>query len=366
MENDTGTIWSYHLSRLGILVLLLILIVVIGYFQIFFPLVVVTFLFAGWIPRLGHLLSEWTISTEQVLWFTGLLLLSAIVLHVLLKQIYLGMLCRQTGSAGTNADVTWKKRWTVSLLFLGLTLVSMSFAVNGLSYVVWDALTTDEELVLINQWGRGSRRNVSKRNLKQIGLAFHNYHDAFSRLPSGGTFDRTGQPQHGWATQLLPFLDQAHLYNQIDFQQPWTAEENRAAFETRLPDLQSSKIKYDYRPGDRSDPDEHRLKPAHYAANAHLLNINAGPNLEEITDGTANTLLAGEVNSRIKAWGDPTNFRDPIQGINADPHGFAGPYIGGAHFLMTDGSVRFISEKIDPTILKALATPAGGEPVGDY
>jgi len=107
-------------------------------------------------------------------------------------------------------------------------------------------------------------------------------------------------------------------------------------------------------------------KPAHYAANSRVLSANSGMDLRKITDGSSNTILAGEVRSDIKAWGDPTNFRDPNLGINASPNGFGSPYLGGAHFLLADGSVRFISEKIDPRTLRALATPSGNETVGEY
>jgi prepilin-type processing-associated H-X9-DG protein len=84
---------------------------------------------------------------------------------------------------------------------------------------------------------------------------------------------------------------------------------------------------------------------------------------KEVTDGESNTLMAGEVKSRFKPWGDPTNWRDPSLGINRSPDGFGGPFEGGASFLFVDGSVRFIKNTIDPSVLKALSTPQGGERV---
>jgi prepilin-type N-terminal cleavage/methylation domain-containing protein/prepilin-type processing-associated H-X9-DG protein len=65
-------------------------------------------------------------------------------------------------------------------------------------------------------------------NLKQIGLALHNYHDANKQFPSGyvdGNTSTTSTPDNdvgpgwGWASYLLPYLDQGNLYNQIDFSQ---------------------------------------------------------------------------------------------------------------------------------------------------
>jgi hypothetical protein len=85
---------------------------------------------------------------------------------------------------------------------------------------------------------------------------------------------------------------------------------------------------------------------------------------QDITDGMANTLLVGEVNAEFKPWGHPVNWRDPARGINRSPQGFGGtPYASGAQFSMADGSVRFVSERIHPDVLRALSTPAGGEEI---
>ena len=48
------------------------------------------------------------------------------------------------------------------------------------------------------------------------------------------------------------------------------------------------------------------------------------------------------------------------------PDGIGGPFRGGFHAAMADGSVKFISEKTDPKVLEAIATIHGGEVVGDY
>ncbi len=83
----------------------------------------------------------------------------------------------------------------------------------------------------------------------------------------------------------------------------------------------------------------------------------------DVRDGTATTIMAGEVTTGFKAWGDPRNWRDLRLGLNQDPEGFASPSPGGVNFLMVDGSVRFIKNSVDPKVLKALSTPAGGEKV---
>jgi prepilin-type N-terminal cleavage/methylation domain-containing protein/prepilin-type processing-associated H-X9-DG protein len=85
-------------------------------------------------------------------------------------------------------------------------------------------------------------------NLKQIGLALHNYHDANSRLPPGyredfntdpnSTPDMDKGPGWGWAAYLLPYLEQGNLYNQVNFGQGVTVGNNAAASQISLKILQ--------------------------------------------------------------------------------------------------------------------------------
>uniref|UniRef100_A0A7C2JX84 DUF1559 domain-containing protein n=1 Tax=Schlesneria paludicola TaxID=360056 RepID=A0A7C2JX84_9PLAN len=80
-------------------------------------------------------------------------------------------------------------------------------------------------LPAVQQAREAARRTQCRNNLKQIGLALHNYHDAFGLFPYSTTGDgnctnTTGLPQvknhRGWAL-LLPYLDQSPLYNQFNF-----------------------------------------------------------------------------------------------------------------------------------------------------
>src|SRR6185436_9747421 len=80
-------------------------------------------------------------------------------------------------------------------------------------------------LPAVQQAREAARRTQCRNNLKQLGLALHNYHDAKNRFPQAviwGTWN--GQSwlpnHHTWLTMLLPYLDQAPLYNQVNFQAP--------------------------------------------------------------------------------------------------------------------------------------------------
>ncbi len=69
-------------------------------------------------------------------------------------------------------------------------------------------------LPAVQQAREAARRSQCKNNLKQMGLAMHNYHDVFGMFPLGTGWD---DHDYGWGTRMLPYLDQAPLYNLIDF-----------------------------------------------------------------------------------------------------------------------------------------------------
>jgi hypothetical protein len=208
-------------------------------------------------------------------------------------------------------------------------------------------------LPAVQQAREAARRTASKNNLKQMGLAGHNFHDSNNELPIG-LYSEDGTPLHSWQTQMLPFIEQAHLYNSINLDQPWDDSANAPIFRNPImtylnPGVSGSQFASDGSAG------------SHYAMNSNLVTETRLLTIRDITDGTSNTIWAGEAAGNYKGWGDPSNTRDPALGINAGPDGFGSTFVGGSHVLMMDGSVRFISEQIDPNVLKGLSTPTGGE-----
>ena len=69
-------------------------------------------------------------------------------------------------------------------------------------------------LPAVQQAREAARRSTCKNNLKQIGLALHNYHDTHRTFPPGNVVN--GHHSSAWA-HILPFIDQANIYNQLDF-----------------------------------------------------------------------------------------------------------------------------------------------------
>ena len=98
-------------------------------------------------------------------------------------------------------------------------------------------------LPAVQQVREAAARIKCNNNLKQIGLALHGYHDANNSFPSGyvdgntnpdSTPDNDVGPGWGWASMILPYVEQGNLYNQINFNQGVGIGSNAAASQTRL------------------------------------------------------------------------------------------------------------------------------------
>jgi hypothetical protein len=254
-----------------------------------------------------------------------------------------------------EARPVWRLRWTLALVLVVVLLFASGIALVGITHQVAWLATSPEPLRIAAVQPRWVRHS-SVSNLKSIGIAAHSYHGTYGSLPPGGTFTPQGDGVHSWETRILVFLGWS--IKTIDQNVPWNVPRNANNFQGVLPDF----INPDLQVTNLKDPDGFGL--SHYSANVWLMGPDRGLKLDHISDGTANTILAGEVNAHFKPWGHPVNWRDPARGINRSPFGFGGAAMaGGAHFAMADGSARFVSENVSPAVLEALATLNGGEDV---
>jgi len=98
-------------------------------------------------------------------------------------------------------------------------------------------------LPAVQQAREAARRTQCRNNLKQMGLALHNYESTYSKLPSSGEFTSRSGSGANWFrsftatstfTQFLPYIDQAPLYNQFNFNLHYTNTVNRAAAQTPI------------------------------------------------------------------------------------------------------------------------------------
>lgn len=216
-------------------------------------------------------------------------------------------------------------------------------------------------LPAVQQAREAARRTQARNNMKQMGLAMHNFHDTFQQFPPKNIEGDTqpGEQVQSWMTDMLPFMDQGPLYNQIQYSLTWDDPGNQLPMGTVI-------LSY-INPSEPTPPiDANGYATAHFAANSYLVSEGKHTSIREITDGTSNTILLGTVNDGFKPWGDPTNHRDPGLGAQGGPLAFGSPHSGIIMVLMADGSVRAISNAIDPEVLHLLGDPADGQAVPNF
>jgi len=319
-------------------------------------------------------------------------------------------------------------------------------------------------LPAVQQAREAARRTQCKNNLKQIGLALHNYHDTHGRFPPTqimvaylGANNTSPVPRnHTWVSLILPYLEQANMYSAINFSLPMfvqasntyqTLPTGETIVSRKLPTLQCPSD-----PGFGGGVSIHGLSHMNYAGNmgwdwhyrgphwaqGPFQNGSEGTRLEDMKDGTSNTIAVAETSTQgfqpragapshqamggiIRGSGVTNSvFRTPFidPGSNGDvmdsaalrgigiatsrvwlrPDGQAAGYwwkaspyahpptylacfglnnnwpgassvhTGGGQFLMSDGSVRFLSENLQgaqqPSVWFALHTYVGGVEAG--
>jgi prepilin-type N-terminal cleavage/methylation domain-containing protein len=288
-------------------------------------------------------------------------------------------------------------------------------------------------LPAVQQAREAARRSQCKNNLKQLALGLHNYEETHTTFPPGvitvnpsasvvicslgfgfGASDSWTEAQSGagfhgtsWLLQILPYVDRSTLYEGWDFEV--SPSGNRAVGETNVP--------FFYCPSRRSDarsdarmfqgwvrggtdyggclgacngfhdcgthefwrvatgrrPEDGRCKG--------MFRVNSATRLREVTDGTTNTIMIGELdrldlragNFSQDGWaigGSPTIFstcsnacRGPNSDFYEEP---ASDHVGGVHVGLADGSIRFISDSIDIGIFTALGSMQNDEVLGDF
>ncbi len=255
-----------------------------------------------------------------------------------------------------------------------------------------------------------ARRMSCTNNLKQIGLGLHLYHDAFKCLPAGWRAYNTttklpnplGEPGWGWAACILPFLEQENVVKtMIHYDKSIAATENADACAFRLAVFRcpsdTGDATFDWTPDEAGGAAIPKLSTANFIGVFGTEDIhkcgevgdgrqctsngiffhNSGIRFADIRDGLSQTFLAGERTSDLgySTWvGAPSGDECspglilgtasyPPNSKADDAHNFSSNHSSGANFLLSDGSVRLVSESIETTAYHALCTRAGGEAI---
>lgn len=298
-------------------------------------------------------------------------------------------------------------------------------------------------LPAVQQAREAARRSQCKNNLKQIGLALHNYHETHSVFPPGlittadltsTTFNghrywteaknTTGAGLHGtsWMLMILPFVEQSTIYNDWNFNtnvygNASVANNDIPAFycPSRRTKILPSDTSFMFNSHDKGGTDyggcmggvngfhdngtapcEHAIHKVGGLPGASSLDMtfrggdlgifyaNSSTTIAMIKDGTSNTIMGGEMQRLYSSSSCPSQSFDgwAVGGVasifdTATDSGGGGlnngffqsagsDHAGGAHFVMADGAVRFISENIDINLYDSLGTADGREVINDF
>ena len=285
-------------------------------------------------------------------------------------------------------------------------------------------------LPAVQQAREAARRSSCKNNLKQIGLALHNYHDTYRVFPQGAmgqaspTSATAPKNNMTWHVHILPMMEEGALYDGFDMNLYYGATVN-------VTNAQNSVTPY-FCPSARNADKESNVTnvpTAHYvgvagpfgavtgasparnyqfagtSANAQggiaqsgILTMNQTRQMADVVDGTSNTFIVMEYSGRRESSGT-SPYRPWQQGasssgadaamyccknikkainerpayyVGSDPnHRFndvcaSSPHKGGAQFCLADGGVRFVSENINFTTYQFLSSMEDEMVVGEF
>ncbi len=200
-----------------------------------------------------------------------------------------------------------------------------------------------------------ARRSQCVNNLKQMGLACHNYHSTNDRFPPAAILDKQGKPLLSWRVAILPFLEQQELYNKFKLDEPWDSPNNKPLL-AEMPKV--------YTCPSHRNPVPTLTTYRTWTGAGTLFEDPKGPTIATIIDGTSNTLMIVESKEAVP-WTRPDEM--PVVPFDPANPGFllgaGSDHPGGFNALFADGSVKFFKTTIKALTLRALITPAGGEVV---
>jgi hypothetical protein len=226
---------------------------------------------------------------------------------------------------------------------LGALLIAMTVAGAVLGFMGILALRGIER----------SREMESMNNMKQMGIALHNYHDVLTRFPPPYSVDSAGKPLLSWRVYILPYIEQDNLYKQFHLNEPWDSPHNKTLIPLMPKIYQSPQTR-----SKKTLPVGHTCYLAVVGAEtmfppdrpqavvAAPFGLPGGIRFAEVLDGLSNTIMVVEgAPERAVVWSKPDDWEFDEE---KPTDGLLGQRADGFFALMGDGSLRRIPAQIHP------------------
>lgn len=185
-----------------------------------------------------------------------------------------------------------------------------------------------------------------------LSVAVAAYHDTHKRYPPAYLVDANGTPMHSWRVLILPYLSAPDLHKEYRFDEPWDGPNNRK-LAPRMPRVFA--LHGEERPGNET---------TNYLAVVGPETVwrpDEGLRLEDITDGTGNTILFVENLGANVHWMEPRDLLFADMDFTIDsPNGIKSKYHDPA-VAMVDSMLYRLTRDVTPPTLRAMLTVNGGE-----
>jgi Protein of unknown function (DUF1559) len=193
-------------------------------------------------------------------------------------------------------------------------------------------------------------KETSASNLKELGLAMHNYYDAHGAFPTHAVYSRDGKPLLSWRVLLLPFLNEQELYGEFRLDEPWDSPHNKKLL-ARMPRV--------FLPVRGKPKQPYSTYFQVFVGKSALFEGQQKRTFADVRDGLANTFMIVEGGEAVP-WSKPEDIAyDPDKPLPK----LGGLFDDGFHAAYCDGRVLFVEKTVGERVLRARITHAGRESV---